>query len=259
MGGTMTGKGTLQPVESKFDVTTSIESINLAEYFKYKAPALTEVLSGKISGDMQIAGQGKEWESIAKTLTGGGTALVIEGSLLNVNIANEIFSSINKVPMVPADLTQKMRARNPKLFEQEKTVFQNLSSKFTINNGRIQVPDLKLATSDFALNGDGWFSFTKEMNVNSTLSLSKKLSSDLVAEVPMARYLLTPDGKIDVPLSLSGGLLKPAVKVDTAAMTTKFQRSLVSEGQQQLQEKAKTGLKDLLGGKKTAPPDTTKK
>jgi uncharacterized protein involved in outer membrane biogenesis len=256
MGGTLSGSGTMEPKLSKFDITTKVENVNLAEYFKYKAPALTDVLVGRLNADVQVAGQGAEWDAIQKTLTGKGGALVLEGSLLNINIANQIFSSIQGMPLVPPDLTQRMRARNPSLFSENKTVFQNLSSKFTIANGRIQVPDLKLATSDFGLSGDGWFSLAREMNLNSTLTLSKKVASDLVAEVPAAKYILSPDGRIEVPLTLSGSLLKPAVKVDAAGMTAKFQKAMMSQGQQQLQNEVKTGVKGLLDNlnkKKEAP------
>jgi hypothetical protein len=266
MGGTLSGSGTMQPKLSKFDISTKVENVNLAEYFRYKSPALADVLVGKLNADVQVAGEGAQWEAVQKTLTGKGGALVLEGSLLNINIANQIFSSIQGMPMVPPDLTQRMKARNPSLFSENKTVFQNLSSKFTIANGKIQVPDLKLATSDFALSGDGWFSLAKEMNLNSTLTLSKKVAADLVAEVPMAKYILSPDGRIEVPLAFSGGLLKPAIKVDSAAMTAKFQKAMMSQGQQQLQDQMKSGVKGLLDnlGKKKepakpAPADSTKR
>jgi hypothetical protein len=102
--------------------------------------------------------------------------------------------------MVPPNLTERMKARNPKLFAGNKTVFENLSSKFQIANGRITAPDLKLATSDFALDGNGWFSLTKEMSVNSTLAFSG-IASDLVAEVPAASTC-SPDGRLEVPYAL---------------------------------------------------------
>jgi uncharacterized protein involved in outer membrane biogenesis len=266
LGGEVSGSGTMEPGASKFDVAARLENVNLAEYFSYKAPALADVLAGRLNADVQVAGQGKQWEDVQKTLTGNGGALVLEGALLNVNIADQIFAGIQNVPMVPAGLTQRMRARNPKLFAENKTVFQNLSSKFQIANGRIQAPDLKLATSDFALHGNGWFSLDKEMNVASTLAFSQKVASDLVAEVPAAKYLLSPDGRIEVPLTLSGALLKPTVKVDTQAMAAKFQKGMLQQGQQQLQEKAKSGVKGLLDNlnknkapeKKPAPPDTTR-
>jgi len=246
LGGLISGGGTMEPKAGKFDVTSKLENVNLAEYFHYKAPELSNVLSGKLNADVQLSGQGKEWTDIAKTLSGKGGAIVLDGALLNVNIADQILGSIQGMPMVPADLTARMKARNPKLFAENKTLFQNLSSKFQITNGRISAPDLKLATSDFALSGDGWFSLTKEMKLNSTLTLSSRVANDLVAEVPLAKYLQSPDGKIDVPLSFSGGLLKPVIKVDTAAMTARFQKAMLSQGQQQLQNQVKSGVGGLL-------------
>ena len=265
MGGAVSGSGTMEPKISKFNISAKVENVNLTEYFKGRAPGLTEVLAGRLNADIRIAGQGKQWEEIQKSLTGNGGALVLDGSLLNMNIANQIFAGIQNIPMVPPNLTERMRVRNPKLFASNKTVFENLSSKFQIANGRISAPDLKLATSDFALDGNGWISLAKEMNIASNLAFSKKIASDLVAEVPAAKYLLSPDGRIEVPLTLSGPLMKPVVRVDTAAMTAKFQKGMVSQGQQQVQDKVKTGVKgmlDNLGKKKvppkTPPPDTTR-
>jgi hypothetical protein len=275
LGGSVSGSGIMEPKISKFDISAKVENVNLTEYFTYKVPGMKDVLAGRFNGDLHIGGQGKKWEDLAKTLTGNGGALVLEGSLLNMNIANQIFTGIQSVPMVPPNLTERMKARNPRLFASNKTLFENLSSKFQIANGKITTPDLKLATSDFALAGDGWFSLTKEMNLNSTLAFSKSVANDLIAEVPAAKYLLTPDGRIEIPLTLTGPLMKPAIRVDTAAMTAKFQQGMVQQGQKQVEDKVKTGVKGILDGlgkkkqptppppapapKDTVPPDTTKR
>ena len=268
LGGTVSGTGTMEPKASKFDVTSKVDNVNLAEYFRYKAPALADLMVGRISGDVQLAGAGKDWPQIAKSLTGKGNALVLEGALTNFNIANQIVSSLQGMPMVPPDITTRMKARNPKLFAENKTVFQNLSSKFQIANGKITVPDLKLGTTEFALAGDGWFSLDKEMNLSSVLTINQKMANDLVAEVPMVKYILSPDGRIDVPLTLTGGVLKPNVKVDAAAMTAKFQKAMLSQGQKQVEDQVKSGVNGLLKNleKKNPPPkpattkpDTTKK
>lgn len=249
MGGALSGKGTFEPKIAKFDVDTKIEKVNLAEYFRYKSPALADVLVGRLDADITLGGQGKTWEDLQKTLAGSGGAVVLEGALLNVNIAEQLLTAIQGMPMVPAGLTQRMRARNPKLFAENKTAFQNLAGQVKIENGRILTPDLKLATSDFTLAGDGWFSFGKEMNMASTLTLSEKLTRDLVAEVPAVKYIVSPDGRLEVPLTLSGAVMKPAVTVDSKAMAAKLQKSLVGDGQQQIQEGLK-GLLDGLGKKK---------
>ncbi len=259
LGGSISGNGTMQPKESKFDVTSKIENVNLAEYFRYKAPALADMMVGRISGDVQIAGAGKEWTQIAKSLSGKGNALVLEGALTNVNIASQIISGLQGVPMVPPDIVQRMKARNPKLFAENKTVFQNLSSKFQIANGRIITPDLKLATSDFTLSGDGWFSLAKEMNLSSKLTLSPKMANDIVAEVPVAKYIQGADGRIQVPLDLTGSVLKPTIKVDSADMTAMFQKAMASQGQKQVEDQVKSGVKGLFDNlnKKKEPPKPT--
>jgi len=267
LGGTVSGTGTMQPKESKFDVTSKIENVNLAEYFHYKAPALADMMVGRLSGDVQVAGAGKDWTQIAKSLTGKGNALVLEGALTNINIPNQIVSSLQGLPMVPPDIVSRMQARNPKLFSGNKTFFQNLSSKFQIANGRIITPNLNLATADFALSGDGWFSLEKEMKLASKLTLSPKMANDLAAEVPAVKYLQGSDGRIEVPLDLTGSILKPTIKVDSADMTALVQKAMMSQGQKQLQNEVKSGVNGLLDklGKKAppkpapTPADTTKK
>jgi uncharacterized protein involved in outer membrane biogenesis len=245
MGGTVSGSGTMEPLTSKFDVTSKVDNVNLAEYFRYKSPALADAVAGRISADFNISGAGKTWEDIQKTLAGKGGAVVIEGALLNVNVIKELFASIQGMPMVPPDLTSKMAAKNPKLFASNTTVFKNLAGNVTISDGRLQVPDLKIASADFALNGSGWFGLGKDMNMSGTFTLSDALTKDLLAQVPAAKYLLTPAGKLDVPLTFSGAVMKPNIAVDVTTLTARAQQSLVDEGKQNLNSEVK-GLLDKL-------------
>lgn len=264
MGGTVSGKGTFEPKPSKFNLTTKVEQVNLAEYFHYKAPALADVLVGRIDADFTLSGAGKTWEELQKTLVGSGGALVIEGALLNMNVMQQIVTMMQGIPMVPAGFADQMKAKNPKAFSENKTAFQNLKGKVNIADGKIQAPELKLVTPDFVIDGAGWFSFGKEMDVNSTLTLSEKMTRDIVAQVPAAKYILSPAGRIEVPLSLSGALAKPRIGVDTATLTARAQQAFLKEGQQKLDQQLKSGVKDLIGGmgKKKEPPkapaDTSK-
>jgi uncharacterized protein involved in outer membrane biogenesis len=245
MGGTIAGSGTMEPKQSSFDIAAKVENVNLAEYFRYKSPALADAVSGRISADFNLSGAGTTWEELQKTLAGKGGAVVIEGTLLNVNVMKQLFASIQSMPLVPADLTSKMAAKNPKLFSSDTTVFKNLAGKVTVADGKLQVPDLKLASSDFALAGDGWFSLGKDMSLNTTFTLSDKLTRDLVEQLPMAKYLLTPQGVLEVPLKFSGAVVKPNVAVDATALSARLQQSLVQEGKEGLNTQIK-GLLDNL-------------
>ncbi|HXV14079.1 MAG TPA: AsmA-like C-terminal region-containing protein, partial [Candidatus Krumholzibacteria bacterium] len=263
MGGTLSGSGIFEPKTAKFDLSTKVEKVNLAEYFRFKSPLLADVLVGRISADFDIAGEGKTWEVLQKTLTGSGGAVVVEGAFLNVNLAQQLFTSVQSMPMVPAGFADRIKNKNPKLFSANQTAFENLAGKVTIADGRINTNDLHLKSSDFSLVGGGWFSFGKEMDVNTTLTLSQKLTNDLVAEVPMAKYLLNSGGRFELPIKLSGAVAKPSVGVDANAIQAKLQQGLVQQGKDELNKKATDTVKGLLDGltkkKAPAPPDTTKK
>jgi len=252
MGGTVSGSGTMEPLKSSFDVTTKVENVNLAEYFRYKSPALADAFAGKISGDINLSGAGKTWEEIQKTLAGKGGAVVIEGTLLNQNLVRDMFSgipaegmSLMGIPVLPPGLEGKMAAKNPKLFSGNTTVFKNLAGSITITDGKLQIPDLKLATADFALTGTGWFGFDKSMNVSTTVTFSEKLTSDLVAQAPAVKYLLSDSGRLDVPVKFSGDVIRPQKSVDWPALLARGQQNLMKEGQQNLDQKVK-GLLDNL-------------
>ena len=119
--------------------------------------------------------------------------------------------------------------------------------------------------------GGGWFSFAKQLDLNTTLTLSEKLTRDLVAEVPMAKYLLNSGGRFELPIKLSGAVGKPAIGVDANLIQARFQQGLMQQGKEDLNKKATDTVKDFLDGlgkKKApvppktepapAPPDTTK-
>jgi uncharacterized protein involved in outer membrane biogenesis len=261
MGGTVSGKGTLEPKASKFALTTKVEKVNLADYFRSKSPTLADVLVGRIDADLTLTGAGKTWEDLQHTLVGEGAALVLDGAFLNVNVMKQITAAIQNLPMVPPGFTSALSAKNPKLFSENKTAFQKLNGKVTIANGKVQAPGLKLVTPDFTLDGTGWFSFGKEMDINSTLTLSEKMTNDIVAQVPMAKYLLSPQGRLEAPFALKGAIMKPIVSVDAAALTARAQQSLM---QNAAKEGMREGVQDLLKGldkKKPAPKapaDTSK-
>jgi hypothetical protein len=261
MGGTVSGSGTFEPKISKFDLSTKVEKVNLTEYFRFRSPLLADVLVGRIDADLDLAGQGKTWEELQKTLAGKGGALVIEGAFLNLNLVQQLFTSVQSMPMVPAGFADRIKAKNPKLFAENQTTFQNLAGKVTIGDGKINTGDLKLKSSDFDIAGGGWFSFTKEMDLNTTLTLSEKLSRDLVAEVPVAKYLLNSNGRFELPIRLSGGVAKPNVGVDSNLIQARLQQGLVQQGKQEATKQVTDQVKGLLQGigkkKEPAPPAPT--
>ena len=99
---------------SLFDVKAKVDKVNLTEYFRYKSPALADAVAGRISGDIDLAGHGKTWEALQKTLTGRGGAVVLEGALLNTNLTEQLFNGFAASPLVPPTvIAPAVRRRSP--------------------------------------------------------------------------------------------------------------------------------------------------
>jgi AsmA protein len=237
LDGKVSGSGTARPtaVPPTFDVQTSVNSIDLTKYFQDKFPNMVSVIEGRIDLNVNIAGAGKTWEEIAASLEGAGGAVVVRGALLNVNLANELVASLQQIPMVPAGLGDRLRAKHPQLFSGNSTAFQNLNGEFTIDGGRIRSDDLFLKAADFYIKGDGWLGFDRTLSLRTSFVFSEKLSRDIV-----------------LPLVLSGDLINPRIAPDSDAITAALRQGAVDEGKNRLQDEIKDrlgdGVKDLFGG-----------
>jgi len=139
-----------------------------------------------------------------------------------VNLAREFIESVQSMPIVPAGFADKMRARNPDLFNSNETIFENLGGKLEIHDGRVEMDGLSLHSSDFDISGHGWFSFDRRVDMKTTFTLSRRLTQDIISELPAAQYLVDSNGRIAIPLNISGLATKPAVTVDTDALSRRF-------------------------------------
>jgi len=264
LDGTVEGDGRVEPlaVPPRFDITTHVKQVNLARYFDQTFPALGKFIEGRIDLDLNVAGAGKTWEEIAKTLSGKGDAIVVRGALVNFNVANELLGGLaSAVPLVPAGFMENLRSRHPKVFASSNTAFEDLKGNLAFDNGRMNANGLVLKAADFSISGDGWFAFDRTMDLNSTIKFSPRVSADIVGQLPVAKYLLDDQGRFTLPMILSGDVTAPQFNFDTAMLRAKFQQSAVDEGRDKLKGQLKEGVKDLLGGfgkKKETPPDTSK-
>ncbi|MDH3198033.1 MAG: AsmA family protein [Candidatus Krumholzibacteria bacterium] len=241
LDGTVEGKGTVKPdpVKPSFSIQTKVSRVNVAEYFRYKFPSLPRVLDGRVDLDLTVGGSGKQWEDVRTTLSGDGGGTIAQGVLHNVNVAQAFVDGVKTIPLVPAGFDQRLRAKYPKLFATDNTLFESLVGHVTISEGRVQSSDLVMETTDFTVRGAGWLSFDRRIDLKTTMILSQKLTQDLIAELPAARYLTTPQGRL-----FTGDAARPRLALDTQVVATRLQKALVDEGKDELQDK----VKDLLKG-----------
>jgi uncharacterized protein involved in outer membrane biogenesis len=259
MGGTVQGNGAFLPKETppRFEVTTRIRSVNLAEYFTYKVKTLPRFIEGTIDLDLNLAGAGKGWEEIRPTLTGDGGGVVVKGALLDVNIANELLYGLTQLPLVDPSGVDRFRARHPKLFSGNKTAFKDLKGQVRIEGGRIHSKGLVLDTPEFAVYGDGWVSMDRQMDIKTNIVVSPQTVQALSRDVSVVQYLTNDKGQLEIPISLSGSFTKIRYAPDMNALSRKIRDAGVNK----LREEAEGRVTDFLKGlgkKSDAKPDTSK-
>jgi uncharacterized protein involved in outer membrane biogenesis len=268
LGGTVEGNGTFEPKQTppKFEVTTRVRKVNLAEYFKYKVKSMPKFIEGSIDLDLDMAGAGKTWDEVRPTLTGTGGAVVIRG-VLNYNIVNELISGLQqeKLPLIGQNAINTVRNNNPKLFSGSNTAFKDLRANIRIQDGRIHSKGLMLKTSDYSIHGDGWLSFDRQLGIKGDIVFSQQVTQNIVRDLPAAKYLTNDSGQLVIPLTLTGEVTHPKIWPDVAAITNKLQSSAIDSGIDEITDKLgeKLGGKvgDMfkgLGKKKSEKPDSTK-
>jgi uncharacterized protein involved in outer membrane biogenesis len=264
LGGTLEGNGTFYPTADppSFDMATKVRKVNLAEYFTYKVKSLPQFIEGSIDLDLAVSGAGKEWEQISPTLDGNGAGVVLQGSLLNVNVLNELLNGLQQLPMVDQNSINNIRRKNPKLFSGNQTAFKDLRGDIRIQGGRVSSTGLIMKSDDFSILGGGWVSFDRQMNLDAQIVFTPQATQRLINDAKMVKYLTNDKGQLEIPLTLSGLLTRPSVGVDVNALTKRIQDSAVDAGVDALKDGVEDQVKDFLKGfgkkKSAAKPDTSK-
>ena len=268
LGGKLEGTGTFEPNKTppRFEMETRVRQVNVAEYFKYKVESLPKFIEGTIDLDLGLSGAGKEWKEISPTLSGQGGALVVQGALLNLNIANELLTGLEQLPLVGQAAISRVRQNNPKMFSGNKTAFKNLTADVRIDGGRIHTKGLVIKTGDYSIYGAGWVSFDRQVSIKSTIVFSNQATQSIIRDLAVAKYLANDKGQLEIPITLTGPMTKPKIWPDIDALSKKIQASALDSGIDELRDRLGDELggqvKDLFGGfgkkKSTAKPDTTK-
>jgi hypothetical protein len=263
LGGTVEGSGVFLPTAQppSFELSTRVRRVNLAEYFTYKVESIPRFIDGTIDIDIDLAGAGQEWQDVQPTLSGKGGAVVIKGSLLDVNIANELLYGIQQLPLVDAAAINRVRQKNPKLFSGSNTAFQDLRGDFRIENGRIHSSGLVLKSPDYSIFGEGWVSLDRQMNLKTTIVFSAAATKDIASELSVIKYLTNDKGQLELPVTLTGSIVRPRLVPDIDALSRRIQDSAIDAGVEKLTDGVGDQVKDLFKGwrkKSAAKKDTTR-
>ena len=196
------------------------------------ALATTQVsISGTAGADLGAQGRGFSMPDLTKSLEGTGHVAVKDGRIEGVNLLQEAISILNVVGI--------------SLDDAKATVFSTIETDLAIKQGIIHVQRLLMDSHDFQATGGGTIGFDQALNLTVNLNLSQDFSQKIASSSPAAK-LAMKEGRVSLPLVITGTAQAPSYGLDMKGLTGK--------AREQVQKKGEEAIGGLLKGT-TKPED----
>ncbi len=238
----------------RFSLASKVRGLDLKELYATLTPKVERDIRGRLNADMKVAGRGQLWDEIHPSLSGQGEAEVLQGALLNFNIAEATLGGITGIPGLTNIINPRLRQKYPETFEAKDTEFKEMNALFDIGGGRIDVKSLRVAATDYSVQGKGWADFDRRVDFRSVLMFSQRLSADLGDATRELRYLFNNRNQLEIPFALTGRLPNVKPKPDSNYLGQMVQRGFLRRGTEELQRRF-FGSKDPPPASEPTPTD----
>ncbi len=239
LSGSVQGEGeyAFKDPAPQFSFASKMQGVDLKELYAALSPKAERDIRGKLNGEMKISGSGQKWEELKQSLRGQGEAEVVQGALLNFNLADGAMSGIAGMPGLANMINPRLRKKYPETFEAKDTEFKEMKAVFDLADGRINVKNLRIAAADYSAQGNGWVDLDRKVNFRSTLAFSQRLSADIGESAREMKFLFNPQNQIEIPFTISGKLPNVKPKPDMNSLGRMVQKGFMRRGTEDLQRR----------------------
>ena len=197
-----------------------------------EALATTQVsISGTAGADLALQGRGFSVPDLTKTLSGASHVAVKDGKIEGVNLLQEAIAILNVAGI--------------SLDNAKATVFSTIETDLAIKQGTIHVQRFLMDSHDFQATGGGTIGFDQTLNLILNLTVSQDVSQKILRSLHAAT-LAMKEGRVSLPLMITGTVQAPSYGLDMKGLTGKIE--------EQVKENVKETFGDLLKGS-TKPDD----
>lgn len=244
LGGKAKGSATLELDQIKrFTEKVSANGLDVAALKSTFAPGVPVTLTGTLEtfdGDFAGTFSG----DIKKSVTGSGSVVLKDGELKEVGLVAEVMKAVKALPFLSGgSLYDSAPADERAQISAETTKIKSLTGSFSLANARASTRNLNLVSDIFTLEGAGSIGFDMSLDLTTSFIFNKDYSTKLVAKTKELKYLQDSEGRVVLPLALSGTLPKVVVLPD-------LEKILKLTAGEALRDKAGKALGNLLGDKK---------
>ena len=190
-----------------FQVKVAVKDLAAEEILSRKT-SLKDFLSGPVSLSAEIGGGMKDFDDFARTGTGSGSMKITGGRIKGVDLLATAAGLAGLGAMAPAAPSVNA-ARG-------ETKFSDLSADFRVENGKIQTEALTILAEKMGLTGKASIGFDRTIDFRGVLLLSREMSERVRGKA--GKFFVGEDGRVEIPLVMTGPLASPAVAIDPAGL-----------------------------------------
>ena len=260
LNGSVQGEGeyAFKDPAPQFSFASKMQGVDLKELYAALSPKAERDIRGKLNGEMKISGSGQKWEELKQSMRGQGEAEVVQGALLNFNLADGAMSGITGMPGLANMINPRLRKKYPETFAAKDTEFKEMKAQFDLSDGRVNVKNLSIAAADYSVQGNGWVELERRVNFRATLAFSQRLSADIGDSAREMKYLFNTQNQIEIPFTISGKLPNVKPKPDMNLLGRMVQKGFLRRGTEELQRRYFEPTEPASPGE-PAPPNSKKR
>ncbi len=199
-GGQLTGDGSVDwnKKPSSWKGHLEAQQVTASSLLAPFAPKLAEAFQSSFSGMMTLSGPlSDDRKAILAALSGGGVLKGGAGEFLTSSILGE------ELAKLPGKAAEKLRD----------LPFKEFLAQIRIEAGKAHF-DQAILKGPTQLKADGWAGFDGTVDYKLELKLPPGESLDLGSLTPLTEFLREADGRITVPIHVSGSGSKPQVSLE---------------------------------------------
>jgi uncharacterized protein involved in outer membrane biogenesis len=170
-----TGGLTMGP-QPHFNVNTNLRGIDVHQAFLAIDRKTQRRLRGFVTGNVNLSGAGKDWNTIKPTLNGNGALVLTNGKVAGVNIVAVAIDKIASAPGVSQIVNATFMSDHSGILADPDTQLKYARSTFMVGGQRITTHDLFVKSDDYGITGDGWFDFDNNISMSMDIQLTFGLS-----------------------------------------------------------------------------------
>jgi hypothetical protein len=204
-----------------FQVKVAVKDFAAEEILSRKT-SLKDYLSGPVSLSADLGGGMKDFADFTRTATGSGSIKVTGGKIKGVDLLATAAGLAGLEAIAPAARSE------PGTTGKGETRFSDLSADFQVEGGKIRTKALTILSEKMGLTGKAAIGFDRTIDFQGVLRLSREMSQRVRGKA--GKFLVAEDGRVEIPLVMTGPLTSPAVAIDPTALAKgvagKFLRDL---------------------------------